>query len=66
MAKYNAAQQILIAIGGTAALVGGYDGHYYADQQTQKKGKQRPNRLGGFSQALRDANTAKNKERMEG
>lgn len=64
MTKYNSAQTILIAIGGTGALVGGYDGHYYADQQTPKKQKQRPNRLGGFSKALRDANTEKNKERM--
>lgn len=62
--KFNRAQQILISLGGTAALVAGYGGHYYADQQTPKKAKQRPNRLGGFSQALTDSITAKNKAKQ--
>jgi hypothetical protein len=64
MKKYNAAQQLLISLGGMATLVGGYDGHYYADSQTFKKQKQRPNRLGGFSKALRDADTEKNRQRI--
>lgn len=64
MKKYNAAQQILISLGGSALLVAGYEGHYHADQQMAKKQKQRPNRLGGFSKALRDADTEKNRKRM--
>ena len=39
MKKYNAAQMLLINIGGTAQLVGGYMDHYYADQQTEAKPK---------------------------
>lgn len=54
MKQYNAAQTILIALGGTAALVGGYEAHYYADYQTPKKAKRsRPKALGGFPEALR-------------
>jgi len=37
----NAAQRLLIAIGGTAELVAGRDGHYYADNQTTKKVRSR-------------------------
>jgi hypothetical protein len=64
MKKYNAAQQLLISLGGMATLVAGYDGHYFADSQTFKKQKQRPNRLGGFSKALRDNITEKKRQRI--
>ena len=33
----NTAQKLLVAIGGTAELVAGHMGHYYADIQTEKK-----------------------------
>lgn len=33
----NQAQKLLVAIGGTAELVAGHMGHYYADAQTPKK-----------------------------
>lgn len=33
---YNTAQQLLLAIGGTAAIVGGYEGNGWPDQQTPK------------------------------
>ncbi len=33
----NLAIKMLIAIGGTAAMVGGYMGAYYADKQTEPK-----------------------------
>ncbi len=32
----NNAQKLLIKIGGTAVLVAGQDGHYWADNQTAK------------------------------
>jgi hypothetical protein len=37
MKKYNAAQMLLISIGGIAELVAGYGGHYFADSETPKK-----------------------------
>lgn len=42
----NQAQQLLIRIGGTAELVAGYQGHYWADAQTSKKPRQRKGRIG--------------------
>ena len=38
----NQAQKLLVAIGGTAELVAGHMGHYFADAQTQKKTHARP------------------------
>lgn len=34
---YNTAQKLLLAIGGTAAIVGGYNGNGWPDQQTPKQ-----------------------------
>lgn len=42
----NQAQKLLVAIGGTAELVAGYQGHYWADTQTTKKHRQRKGRIG--------------------
>lgn len=42
MENFNAAQMLLVTIGGTAELVAGHMGHYYSDQQTSKKTPQRP------------------------
>lgn len=41
MKKPNAAQRLLISIGGMAELVAGHMGHYYADSSPPKKTKQR-------------------------
>lgn len=59
------AQRLLISLGGKAALVGGWEDHFYADPETPKKSKQRPNKLGGFSQGLTDTITAKQKEKLD-
>ena len=43
----NAAQQLLIRIGGQAELVAGWMGHYYSDLQTASKSKrQRAGQVG--------------------
>lgn len=43
----NAAQKLLIGIGGTAELVAGHMGHYWADSQTPKKEHKRLFKVGG-------------------
>jgi hypothetical protein len=40
--KINSAKSLLNFIGGTAHLVAGQDGHYWADQQTPKKVHAKP------------------------
>lgn len=43
----NTAQRLLIAIGGTAMLVGGWDDNWYADKQTPAKPRRaRPGQVG--------------------
>ncbi|MDF2435454.1 MAG: hypothetical protein JWP44_5085 [Mucilaginibacter sp.] len=42
----NQAQLLLTLIGGTAQLVAGYDGHYWADNSTPKRQRTR-GRVGG-------------------
>lgn len=42
----NEAQKLLVAIGGTAELVAGHMGHYWADSQTAKKQRQRNGWIG--------------------
>lgn len=42
MHHYNTAQQLLAHIGGTAELVAGIDGHYWADASTPVKQHHRP------------------------
>jgi len=62
----NKAQQILIAIGGTAALVAGYDGHYWSDKSTPKKSRRtRKFGYGNFGKTLTNIYTEKNLEKMK-
>jgi hypothetical protein len=42
----NQAQLVLMMIGGTAELVAGVNDHYWADQSTEKKQRQRKGRIG--------------------
>jgi len=63
MKHYNAAQRILIAIGGRAALVAGLDGMYWPDEQMAKKGHKRP--LAGRGNYGRSLKTHFDKMRVE-
>lgn len=50
---YNTAQQILLAIGGTAAIVGGYNGNGWPDQQTPKAQRRAGAGKGVYGKVLR-------------
>lgn len=54
--SYNRARLILIALGGMAMGVAGYEQHYHADHQTPKKTRQRAgsrrSRKGGYGDTL--------------
>jgi hypothetical protein len=61
--KYNAAQTILIAIGGTGVFVGGYKGNAIPDLQQSKKAR-KGKKAGLFGKGLIAAITAKQLERL--
>lgn len=51
--KYNCAQQLLISIGGTAVLVGGYKGNAIPDlQQPKQEKKERKIHYGEFIRSM--------------
>lgn len=63
----NTAQKLLVAIGGTAELVAGRDGHWWADNQTPKRVPLRPRKgRGNYGSGLKakfdDANCFVKKE----
>ncbi len=47
MKSLNLAQKLLVRIGGTAELVAGVGGHYWADASTSKKVPHRPRKCRG-------------------
>lgn len=63
----NAAQRLLIRIGGTAALVAGENDMWWSDKQFSKKGRQRPHmpKKGTSGLALKSHFDSKNIQRPE-